>query len=165
MHIKAKFSRFCGLTILALVLTGCATATAPEKTSLEIQAFQKQQFEAPMKTVFSSVLSVFQDLGYIVESADRETGFITAASASSNKTGFWEAMGGISSSGQTRATAFVEELHAGSVSVRLNFVDTKSMSGAYGQTRNQDTPITDPEPYKVAFDKIGEAVFIRTASN
>lgn len=149
------------VSAVALAMVGCATAPPAEMTSLEIQAFQKQDFDASKKIVFASVLSVFQDLGYIIDSADIETGFITAASASVNKTGFWEAMGGVSSSGKTRVTAFVEEMQPEYVSVRLNFVDTRTNSTAYGSESNQDTPIIDPEPYKIAFDKIGDAVFVR----
>ena len=149
--------------IVVLGLAGCAS-TGSDMTSLQVQAFQTHEFEAPKKTVFSSVVSVFQDLGYIVESADVETGFITSASASINKTGFWQAMGGMASSGKTRATAFVEEIRPDFVTVRLNFVDTQNMSSAYGQQSSQDKPVMDPKPYQIAFDKIDEAVFIRVGA-
>ena len=158
-------SKFWLSVVIAFALTGCAsTGGNKDMTSLEIQAFQKHEFEAPAKVVFASVLSVFQDLGYIVESADRDTGFITAASASTNKTGFWEAMGQMSSSGKTRATAFVETIREDLVTVRLNFVATKNRSSQYGQDSSKDTPIVDPQVYQTAFDKIDEAVFIRVAS-
>lgn len=159
-------SKFWLLVTVAFALTGCAsTGGNAGMTSLEIQAFQKHEFEAPEKVVFASVLSVFQDLGYIVESADGDTGFITAASAAGNKTGFWEAMGGRTSSGKTRATAFIERIREDLVTVRLNFVSTKNTSSAYGQQSSSDTPIVDPQTYQAAFDKIEEAVFIRIASN
>jgi hypothetical protein len=123
--------------IVVLSLSGCAS-TGTDMTSLQVQAFQTHEFEAPKKAVFGSVVSVFQDLGYIVESADVETGFITSASASVNKTGFWQAMGGAASSGKTRATAFVEEIRPNFVTVRLNFVDTQNVSSAYGPQSSQD---------------------------
>jgi hypothetical protein len=150
--------------VAVLVLAGCANTGSGDMTPLQIQAFQTHEFEAPKKTVFASVVTVFQDLGYIVESADVETGFITSASAAVNKTGFWQAMGGATSSGKTRATAFVEEVRENFVTVRLNFVDTQNMSTAYGQQSSEDKPIVDPEPYQAAFDKIEEAVFIRLGS-
>jgi hypothetical protein len=142
-------------------LTGCATSPNTAPTSLQIQSFQTKEFETTKTIAFGSVLSVFQDLGYIVQSADKDTGFITAASPTSNKTGFWQAMGGVASSGQTKATAFVEEMRPGYVRVRLNFVNTRSNSSAYGQSRNEDTPILDPKAYQVAFEKIDDAVFVR----
>lgn len=146
------------------MLVGCATAPRQTPTSLEIQSFQTKEFETIKGTAFGSIISVFQDLGYIVQSADKDTGFITASSASSNKTGFWEAMSGMSSSGQTKATAFVEEIRPNFVTIRLNFLDTKQLSSAYGQSSNQDTPVLDPKPYQIAFDKIENAIFVRSAS-
>ena len=153
------------LSAIAAALAGCATAQPNQMTPLEIQAFQKQDFESSKKIVFGSVVSVFQDLGYIIDSADLETGFITAASASENKTSFWEAMGGVTTSGKTRVTAFVEEMRPDYVSVRLNFVDTRSSSSAQGSQTSRDTPIVEPEPYRIAFDRIGDAVFVRQGIN
>lgn len=142
-------------------LSGCATSPKSAPTSLQVQSFQTKEFETTKTIVFGSVLSVFQDLGYIVQSADKDTGFITAASPTSNKTGFWQAMAGVASSGQTKATAFVEEIRPGNVRVRLNFVNTRSNSSSYGQNQTQDSPILDPKAYQVAFEKIDDAVFVR----
>lgn len=153
--------RFVAFALCGLVLSGCAGSARQEPTSLEIQAFQSREFEATKGEVFGSVMSVFQDLGYIIESADVETGFITSASASQNKTNFWQALNYVSSSGQTKATAFVEPLASGRVRARLNFVDTENKSGRFGQAMSEDTPIMDPAVYKAAFDKIEEALFIR----
>lgn len=164
MAIKSTIAIRWVVVSAILALSACATQSDQALTPLQIQAFQKHQFETTKGVVFGSVVSVFQDLGYIVESADVETGFITAASAATNKTGFWEAMGGERSSGKTRATAFVEELRADLVTVRLNFVDTEMLSTAYGQETRNDTPIVDPKPYQAAFDKIEQAVFVRLAA-
>ncbi|MGH8250139.1 MAG: hypothetical protein ACREVI_05505 [Steroidobacteraceae bacterium] len=155
--------KFVGSIMLSIVLVGCATTPKQQATSLQLQAFQSKEFEVVKTVAFGSVVSVFQDLGYIVESADRETGFITAGSPSANKTGFWEAMGGVSSHGQTKATAFVEEIRPGVTTVRLNFVSTKKKSARYGQATQLDTQILEPEPYRVAFGKIEDAIFIRSA--
>lgn len=149
---------------LALTLSGCASAPKETPTALQIQAFQSKEFETTKAAAFGSVVSVFQDLGYIVQSADKDTGFITASSPATNKTGFWQAMGGVASSGQTKGTAFVEEIRPGFINIRLNFVDTRHASSAYGQDSNSDTPILDPEAYRVAFDKIENAIFIRNGN-
>lgn len=147
--------------LAASSLTGCVPAAKPAPNALQIQAFQTKEFEVSKAIAFGSVLSVFQDLGYIVQSADKDTGFITAASPSSNKTGFWQAMAGVTSSGQTKATAFVEDIRPGFVRVRLNFVNSMNSSGHYGQNQNLDTPILEPKAYQTAFEKIGDAIFIR----
>lgn len=155
-------------TIVALIastsLLGCAGTPKKESTSLELQAFQLKEFEASKTVVFGAVVSVFQDIGYIIQSADKDTGFITAGSPSKNKTGFWEALGGVMSSGQTKATAFVEEIRPGFTSVRLNFVNTKMNSSWYGQQRNIDEAVVDPKAYQQAFARIDDAIFIRTGS-
>jgi hypothetical protein len=148
----------------AMAIAGCVTPPEPAPTSLQLQSFQAKEFETSKLVAFGSTLSVFQDLGYIVASADRDTGFITAASPAGNKTNFWQVISGTTSSGQTRATAFVEELRPGFTSIRLNFVDAKRLSGMYGQTFDNDTPILEPKVYEAAFEKIGEAIFIRSAA-
>lgn len=147
--------------LLGGILVGCGSTPERELTPMQIQAFQTHEFESSKSTAFNSILSVFQDLGYIVDSADKSTGFITASSAAENKTGFWQAAGGTTSSGKTKATAFVEEIRPGLSRIRLNFVDTRNLSSAYGQESQEDTPILDPKPYQVAFDKVGTAVFVR----
>jgi len=80
------------LPILFILITGCET-TKPKVnlTPLEIQSIQSRSYEHPKKTVFPSVMSVFQDLGYSINSADINTGLITAESiAESNKAlKFW----------------------------------------------------------------------------
>lgn len=151
------------ITLLAITTIGCAS-TKPQKTSLEIQAIQSKTFESKRNVAFASVVSVFQDLGYIVKSADKDTGFITAQSATKNSTGFWGAMAGVSSNSKTNATAFVEELKPGMTKVRLNFVISNNSSSTYGQTSSNDIVIEDPTVYENAFNKIGDAVFIRSGT-
>ena len=151
------------LLCIALCTAGCAVEP-PLPTPLQLQAFQSHEFEAPKRVVFGSVLSVFQDVGYIVQSADLETGFITAASPTGSKASWWELLQDTTSSAQTRATAFVEEIRPGFVTVRLNFVDSRRLSGRQGQTTDRDTPILDPKAYQSAFDKIGDAIFVRSAT-
>lgn len=153
-----------GLALLLAVLTtaGCATNRAPELTPLEIQSIQSREFEAPMDIVFPSVISVFQDLGYTIVSADKGTGFLTAESATTSNaaTKFWL---GITQTKQIRATAFVEPTAMGS-RVRLNFVGTNEVSGVYGQRDREDVPIYDAQVYQNAFEKIDTAIFVRSAN-
>lgn len=132
-------------------------------TPLELQAIQSKEFETSKEVLFASVMSVFQDLGYTIDSADMPTGFITAQSPNVNKTNFGEALFGVSSSGNTKGTAFIEPMPNGRARVRLNFVNSKNLSSSYGQNTKQDRPILDPKPYAVAWDKIDEALFVRGA--
>ena len=120
---------------------------------------QSKSFEADKSTVFASVMSVFQDLGYSIKSADKDTGFINAKSPTAS--GFKPFVG--MSQSYTSATAFVEKIK-NQTRVRLNFVGIEKVSSGYGQESGSDTPILDAQVYQNAFSKIQEAIFIRTAS-
>lgn len=153
-----------GVLIGVVGLQGCMAVKPADQTSLQIQAFQSKEFETDKSVAFAAVMSVFQDLGYIVQSADKETGFITAASPTKRNTNFFEALGGVASSGETKATAFIEQIRPGFANVRLNFVNTKKRSSAYGQSDQQDAPILEPKAYQIAFEKIDDAIFIRAGT-
>ena len=148
---------------LALVAAPDLCWAKPDLAPMQLQAIQQKEFEASKQAVFGSVVDVFQDLGYSIGSADLNTGFITAESATVNKTSLWDALGYASGSGNTRATAFIEQMPSGLVRVRLNFVSTKTISSLYGQAARKDKPIQDPAVYQRAFEKIDEALFVRNA--
>lgn len=158
----------CGVAVGSTLFTaGCAMNDATSnKTSLEIQSYQSRSFEVDKKMAFNSAMSVFQDLGYIVNSANLDTGFITAESPTKGAKGsdaFLSFLAGLRVEGRTAVTAFVEELSPKSAKIRLNFVERKKASGEYGQQSNRDDPIQDPKIYQSAFDKISDAIFIRSA--
>ena len=136
------------LLVVPLFLTACATdGGSPQNTSLEIQSVQSKQFEADKKTAFNSTMSVFQDLGYVVNSASLETGFITAESPLKGADGlqaFLENISNMRSEGKTAVTAFVEEINGKTTKVRLSFVQRDKMLREYGQQANREKPILDP---------------------
>lgn len=156
-----KFVKTLCLT-LALLVSGCAMKKAPELTPMQIQALQTRDFTASKSVVFPSVISVFQDLGYTIKNADKETGIIMAESAaqSDSASRIWL---GVSSVSQTSATAFVEEIGK-TTKVRLNFVTSNNKSYGYGQTDREDTPILDAPTYQNAFERIENAIFVRKSS-
>jgi hypothetical protein len=146
---------------LTLLISGCAVQKAPELTPLQIQALQTRDYTSTKNVVFPSVISVFQDLGYTIKNADKETGIIMAESAA--KSDSTSRLFGVSSVSQTSATAFVEEI--GKITkVRLNFVTVNNKSYGYGQTDREDTPILDAATYQNAFERIENAIFVRKAS-
>jgi hypothetical protein len=145
----------------AILASGPAVAKKePQLTPMELQALQSKEFEATKEVLFASVVSVFQDLGYQLDNADMASGFITASSESTNKTSLWDALGRQQASGNTKATAFVEQMPNGMARVRLNFLNSKSTSGLYGSSK-KDKKVLDPKTYSVAWDKIDEALFVR----
>ncbi len=125
---------------------------------------QTKSFEANKEIVFSSVVSVLQDLGYIIKGADIKTGFINAQSATKDTSGILSKMfDGDSSNSRTNVTAFVEN-RGNSTSVRLNFVVSNTASSAYGQASQNDQIIHDASVYENAFNKIGDTVFIKNGN-
>ena len=149
------------LLTAVLLITGCLPGNyKPTKTSLELQAFQSKEFDVSKKIAFASTMSVFQDFGYTLTSANLETGYIAAKSPTQNEMGFGKII-----MKDTKATAFIEEIRPGLTKVRLNFVNNEEWSGSYGAKLVQDNPIEDPAVYNNAFTKIQEAIFIRTGTN
>ncbi len=147
---------------LIFFLFSCATSpTAPALTPAEIQSIQSRQYDESKEVVFSSVVSVFQDLGYQIAAADLATGIITSQSAAANDAAyaFWT---GVAKNTQTKATAFVETI--GSItSVRLNFVTSTNESFGYGQQRKSEVPVIDSQIYQNAFEKVENAIFMRSS--
>ncbi len=156
------------LLLLALIATallaGCVAQPKSTMTPLEIQSLQVREYEEPKEVVFNSVVSVFQDIGYTILSADMQTGFISTESATEDETSFIAfVLGGWAKTAQTRATGFVERI-GDKTRVRLSFVEVTQRSSAYGQDRRKDVPILDAKIYENAFDKVENAIFIRSAS-
>ena len=148
--------------VVAVLLSACATPK-PQMTPLEIQAMQTRQYENGKDLVFASVVSVFQDLGYTIKSADLDTGLIQAESATSSDA-LSRILFGVSRMSSTAATAFVERIGP-MTTVRLNFVATEESSSYYGQGDRDDTPILNAQTYQSAFEKIESAIFVRESSS
>ena len=70
---------------------------------------------------------------------------------------------GITKVSQTKANAFIEQIGS-ETKVRINFVVTKKESGWYGQDDREDEKILSPQPYQNAFEKIENAIFVRSNS-
>ncbi len=157
---KSLIVAFAGLSLVASPATA---RKAPPLTPMEMQALQSREYQTGKDQVFPAVVSVFQDLGYQISAADVTSGFITAGSANKNKTGFFEAMAGMRSSGASRVTAFIETMPSGLTRVRLNFMNTKNSSSMYGASSSNDKALLDPKTYQVAFEHIEEALFERGA--
>lgn len=151
------------LVVLGVVgLTGCGKQEnyKASKSGLELQSIQKQEFETSYGTAFASTMSVFQDKGYVIQTADKETGFITAASHKTEGFAIFV--------GQTvdylKATAFIESMPSGMVSVRLNFVNNQETSSGYGMQGGNSVPVEDAGFYQSVFEKIKKAIFVRTGT-
>jgi hypothetical protein len=148
---------FASLTLFACVTGG----QLAKKSALELQAIQLKEFETTKQIGFAATLSMFQDLGYVIGSADLNTGLITAKGPTLNEfvPFIGQKMSGL------RATAFVEEIRKGRTKIRLNFVNSTETSSGYGMKRQYDEPIEEPAKYQDAFVKIQQGIFVRTNTN
>ena len=150
-------------------LSGCITVGTPRQpVPLQNPVMQTQEFEADKSVTLNSVMSVLQDIGYILESVDDDVGLITASSPARRPGKFLSPqliVNGepVVSTTQAHATAVVEEVRPGVTSVRLNFVVSKHSEGSNFST-TRDDHVLDAETYRTIFGKIKEAIFMRVGA-
>jgi hypothetical protein len=134
----------------------------PEISGLALQQMQSRDYEAGKSLSFPSVMTILQDSGYRILSADKDTGLITATASTKSKT-TWVPFVGF---GKTKKTpvvsAFIEDRGRGS-RVRMNFILAKSKKGSYGMGWDDEEPILDPQVYRDAFERIDKEIFTRQA--
>jgi len=142
---------------------GCTTPPKPYQSKLDplaLQQMQTQDFETSKKILFASVISVFQDTGFVIEAAGLETGVITSKSATVTNQSYGL---GYTYSVSVRATAFVEETSPNHAKARLNYLESRIQSTEHGAGSPNDIPNEDPAYYEKIFNKTREAVFLREA--
>lgn len=147
--------------LIVITLSACAYnqhSVLGQYGELALQEMQTEDFEANQRVAFSSVLSVLQDFGYIVDVADGDTGLITATSPSVNNTNI-KIFGGINIiSYQTKLSAIVEPTGINISKIRLNIVtNTTSGGGAYSEYE----AVLDPAVYNEVFERVAETIFVR----
>ncbi len=152
---------------VAIALGGCASAPPAPKSGVELQAYQAREFETSKRAAFSATMSVFQDLGFIIDDGDFETGLITATGLMRREQMdagdlFAQLFAGVDTriATQRRATAFVEKMPSGLVRIRLNFVDNMAMI----QGTPHSAAVEDPAFYQATFEQIDKAIFVRSAT-
>ena len=151
------------LAFVSAVGAGAVHAKKPQITGLELQQIQARDFEAPKNVTFAAVMTVAQDSGFRITSADKDTGLISGVGTSERHLTWVPFVGFGSSKKNPVITAFIEERGRGS-RVRLNFVMAKVKGNLYGNWSDEDA-IVDPQIYKDAFEKVEKEVFIREAEN
>jgi hypothetical protein len=161
------YSSILLVAILAVLAGGCATAPPTAKSGVELQAYQAREFETSKRAAFSATMSVFQDLGFIIDDGDFDTGLITATGPMRREQMdagdlFAQLFAGVDTriATQRRATAFVEKMPSGMVRIRLNFVDNMAMV----QGTPHSAAVEDPAFYQATFEQIDKAIFVRSAT-
>lgn len=162
-------------------LTGCATEPEkPPMTPLQIQAMQTQSFKSSKRKVFNSTMQVFQDLGYTIESANFDTGFISAQSMSHQADDGSSDLEKIAklfhaldfkdkneehqmTTGFNKVIAFIYKPPNHNVKIRISIVGVANTSINGGSPNERDQQILDPVAYNKIFSKIKQSLFVGDA--
>lgn len=146
--------------LLAAVFVGaCATSPVVNESNLAMQAYQTHEFETSKRAAFDATMSVLQDSGFIIESADFDTGFITGKGTTKSRTDFWY---GVMNEG-TKMTATVQTRGTAGASVRINLVETQQRKSLWNTTQDviNEDGVRDPEVYQLLFEQIDKTIFVR----
>ena len=163
--------------VATLLASGCELMEQINLTPMEIQAMQTREFEADKKVAFGAVMSVVQDLGFTVNAADLDTGFIQASGQSrSDRWSLGEQLFIFAISDEEvehqhtvetnkeKITAYIESTPSGGSRVRLNLIETTHYSSELGQSSTEDYRVLEAEVYQNAFERIESAIFVRSES-
>jgi hypothetical protein len=138
-------------------------AKKPQLSGLALQQIQSRDFEASKSVTFPAVMSVLQDDGYRIGSADRDTGLITGSASTKTKMTWLPFIGFGSSKKTPVVSAYIEDRGPNISRVRLSFVMGKiSNNNSFGGVTDEE-PILDTTVYQQAFERINQAVFLRLA--
>ncbi len=156
--MKKYIILLCSGIIAAMFLTSCQPYQAqPQLSPLEIETMQTESFNVPKRTAFNATVTVFQNLGYIIQTANFDTGFITASSPQT--TDFF------GNTSYTKTTAFITSNNENSAIIRINFVESTSYYNKNSGNIVNDEPILSPQSYTNAFAKIQQQIFVMTGMN
>lgn len=145
-----------------LLMSPVAAKKAPPISGLALQQMQARDYEVGKSVSFPAVMTVLQDSGYRIQSADRDTGLITATASTKSKT-TWAPFVGFGKSKKTPVvSAYIEDRGPGS-RVRMNFILAKSKKGAYGMGWEDEEPILEQQVYRDAFERVEKEIFTRQA--
>lgn len=153
--------------IVSAALLGASVLTPlqagePALSGMALQQIQAKDFETTSSVAFPAVMTVLQDSGYRILSAQRDTGLITAIGSTASHV-IWAPFLGFRSKKQVpQVSVFVEDRGQNLTRIRLNFVMS---TGKSDKAFTDEKPITDPEPYRDAFEKIEKEIFVRQAMN
>jgi hypothetical protein len=157
-----KFVIVASVLGASLVISPALAKKAPPISGLALQPMQARDYEVGKTVSFPAVMTVLQDSGYRIQSADRDTGLITATASTKSKT-TWAPFVGFGKSKKTPVvSAFIEDRGPGS-RVRMNFILAKSKKGAYGMGWEDEEPILEQQVYRDAFEKVEKEIFTRVA--
>ncbi|EAL5740506.1 hypothetical protein DR740_03705 [Campylobacter lari] len=129
------------LFIMTLYFVGCGTNSRQmviENTQqLQVRTYQTKEYDYPKKIVAKAGVSALQDLGFVIDKADLQTGAVTATKLSKGAT--------------MRITLVVREKGDKKSTIRAN--------AQYGSNMQVPTLVEDPEIYHSFFQVLDKAIF------
>jgi hypothetical protein len=148
--------------VAACVSAPVSAKKEPQLSGLELQQIQARDMETTPEVAFPAVMTVLQDSGYRIQSADKDTGLIVAAGSTTAKMTYniWWGLG--KKKQVPIVSAFIEPRGKAYTRVRLNFVMS---TGKSRNTFTDEKPILDAVVYKDAFERIEKEIFTRNAMN
>ena len=136
-------------------------AEEPQLSGMALQQIQAKDFETTSDVAFPAVMTVLQDDGYRILTAQKDTGLITAI-GSEHAHLIWAPFLGFRQKKKVpMVSVFIEQRGVNNTRIRLSFV----MSTAKTNLMSDEKPISDPEPYRLAFEKIAKEIFVRQSLN
>ncbi|MDR1414000.1 MAG: hypothetical protein LBI56_03635 [Puniceicoccales bacterium] len=161
------------LLTAACICGGCISFDdAPKggapRTSVDMQSMQTREFYCSYKVAFASVIDVFQDLGFVIQTSDSAIGLVIAKSSVTSRESHRFRFDNSpflnlpdSESSWDMGTAHVEELSDNRISIRVSFVANKRTSYEYGSSNEKSFAVTDARFYTNFFEKIDKSIFVR----
>lgn len=181
MYQIARFFKLSIITLLSIVMVGCATMPKdilkPSQESLKKRQLQMREYDTKdEKLILSACAGVFQDLGFILDESETKLGLVVGSKdrdateagqvAAATFITILAAMGG-SSSNAFETIDDVQKIRASVVSklssdgskmlVRVTF--QRIVWNNAGNISKMET-IDDPELYEGFFERLSKAVFL-----
>lgn len=129
---------------VGIFFTGCMHNSKQmileNQQSLKIRSYQIKKYNKAKKTVARAIVSTLQDLSFIIDKADMETGTVTATK--------------LVKGASMRMTIIARKQGKDSTKVRVN----AQFSGG----GNMPEAVTDPETYKAFFTALDKSLFLES---
>ena len=165
-----------------LGLVGCAqhkplNIKNSQMTPLEISTMQTREYDITRRLAFDSTMGMFQDMGYIIDNADWDTGLIAATQRGRDDSAFFKV------NEQHQASVFIRSMGEKKVKIRINI--RRQASGektSLGNTTSlslgvlffplnmlvptgienfeDDSVILNPAVYQSIFNKLENSLFV-----
>ena len=143
--MKFKVSIIVTSLLASIFFTGCMTNSKQmvleNQQQLKLRSFQLKDYERSKKEIARAVISTLQDLSFIIDKADMETGTVTATK--------------LVKGASMRMTVIVRSKGNEKSTVRSN-----AQFQGYGQ---MPEAVTKPETYQAFYTALDKSVFLESA--